>query len=83
MPKPGYVVTGLILFLDGIALVAFCLAADLAGLGQGYGLGPRQVWGVCAGILLAATGLGMLLRQALRRPGTEETDGPLGDEGEH
>jgi len=77
LPKPGYVVAGLILFIDGIGLSAFCLGADLVGVGQGYGLGPMQVWGVSAGVLMSAVGLAVLLWQAFRRPGNGATEEPI------
>ena len=75
MPKPGYVVTGLVLFIDGIGLSAFCFGADLVGVGQGYGLGPMQTWGVSAGVLMSAAGLAILLWQAFHRPGDRTTEG--------
>lgn len=78
-PKPGCVVAGLVLLLDGIGLSAFCLAADRLGLGEGYGIGPGQILGVVAGILLCIAGLAVLLREARRgRPGnpSEEKRNP-------
>lgn len=62
-------VGGLVLFIDGIGLVAFCLGADLLDIGQGYGFGQKQMWGVSAGILLSIAGLWILIA-VLRRPGT-------------
>lgn len=65
---------GLILFLDGIGLAAFCLAVDLLGFGQGYGLGQKQIWGTLTGVCLSVSGLSILLPTARRLPGT----GPAG-----
>ncbi len=66
----GCVVAGLVLLLDGIGLSAFCLAADRLGLGKGYGIGPGQVLGLAAGLLLGIAGLAVLIRETRRgRPG--------------
>ena len=72
---------GVVLILDGIGLTAFCLAADDLGFGQGYGLGPRQIWGALTGICLAASGLSILLIAARSRPGTDPLK-PASNEGE-
>ena len=77
MPKPGYVVAGLVLFIDGIGLSAFCLGADRVGVGQGYGLGPMQTWGITAGVLMSAAGLAILLWQAFRRPEDRAMEEPF------
>lgn len=61
---------GLVLFLDGIGLAAFCFAADSLGIGRGYGLGPKQMLGLTAAGLLIVAGLSLLLAVARRRPGT-------------
>lgn len=63
-------VAGLVLFLDGIGLAALCLGADRLGLGQGYGLGLKQMLGAAVGALLTVAGLSILLIVAHRRPGT-------------
>jgi hypothetical protein len=63
-------VAGLVLVLDGIGLAALCLAADRFGIGQGYGLGPKQALGLTVGVLLAVAGLSLLLVVA-RRSGAE------------
>ncbi|GEM_PF-4094798 len=63
-------VAGLVLFLDGIGLAAFCLTADRLGIGQGYGLGLKQMLGAAVGALLTVAGLSILLIVARLRPGT-------------
>lgn len=76
MRKPGFVVLGLVLFIDGVGLVALSLGADLVGIGKGYGPGPKQVLGVSAGILLSAAGLAVLLREALGQDGKPGNGAP-------
>ncbi|MSS72341.1 MAG: hypothetical protein EXS64_12740 [Candidatus Latescibacteria bacterium] len=62
---------GLVLVLDGIGLAALCLAADRFGIGQGYGLGPKQMLGLAISLLLAIAGLSLLLVVIRHRPETE------------
>ena len=56
--------TALSLLVLGLILVALSLAADLIGLGEGSGMGYRQIAGLVVGLVGIVAGAMLLRRKA-------------------
>ena len=55
---------GIILLIIGLVLAAISLTADLIGLGEGGGLGYKQIAGLVVGVGGIIAGLILLLRKS-------------------
>jgi len=59
--------TAMIILIIGIGLLATSLLADVIGLGNNPGIGPKQTTGTIAGVVIAGVGL-FLMRKAKDPP---------------
>ena len=46
-----------ILLVVGVLLFLICLAADAVGIGEGTGIGWKQITGAVVGVIVAAVGI--------------------------
>jgi len=46
-----------ILLVAGVLLFLICLAADAVGIGEGTGIGWKQITGAVVGVIVAAVGI--------------------------
>jgi len=46
-----------ILLVVGVLLFLICLAADAVGIGEGTGIGWKQITGAVVGVVVAAVGM--------------------------
>jgi len=46
-----------ILLVAGVLLLLICLAADAVGIGEGTGIGWKQITGAVVGVVVAAVGM--------------------------
>ncbi len=55
---------GYVLIAAGVIVAAVALAADVIGIGNRQGIGPDQLIGAAAGVIVALVGLWLALRKS-------------------
>jgi len=53
-----------ILLVVGVLLFLICLAADAVGIGEGTGIGWKQITGAVVGVIVAAVGIVQMRKKA-------------------
>lgn len=54
---------GVVLLVVGVLVFLVCLAADSIGIGEGTGIGWKQITGAAAGVVIAAIGIVQLRKR--------------------
>ena len=54
---------GVVLLVVGVLVFLLCLAADAVGIGEGTGIGWKQITGAVIGVAIAAAGMVQLKKK--------------------